>query len=49
MGPEQSNDPEYKAGGSIATDKVTQAGPVEGDDPDKKDTTVIQVGGWAWW
>jgi len=36
VGPERSNDPENKAGGSIATDKVTQAGPVNDDDPDKK-------------
>jgi len=34
--PGRSNDPENKAGGSIATDRVTQAGPVKGDDPDKK-------------
>jgi hypothetical protein len=29
-----SNDPESYAGGSIATGRVTQAGQVEGDDPD---------------
>jgi hypothetical protein len=29
-----SNDLESNAGGSIATDRVTQAGQVEGDDPE---------------
>jgi hypothetical protein len=29
-----SNDPESYAGGSIATGRVTQAGQVEGNDPD---------------
>jgi hypothetical protein len=31
-----SNDPESYTGGSIATDKVSQAGQVKGDDPDKE-------------
>ena len=31
-----SNDPESYAGGSVATGRVTQAGQVKGDDPDKK-------------
>jgi hypothetical protein len=31
-----SNDPESLAGGSIATGRVTRAGQVKDDDPDKK-------------
>jgi hypothetical protein len=34
VGPAGSNDPDSYAGGSIATGRVTQAGQVEGDDPD---------------
>jgi len=32
-----SNDPESSAGGSIAISRVTQAGQVKGDDPDRKE------------
>jgi hypothetical protein len=31
-----SNDPESQASGSIATGRITQAGQVKGDGPDKK-------------
>jgi len=30
------NDPQSSAGGSVATGRVTQAGQVKGDGPDKK-------------
>jgi len=33
-GLEWSNDPESYAGGSVATNRVSHAGQVEGDDPD---------------
>jgi hypothetical protein len=42
-----SNDPESYAGGRVATGRVSLAGQVKGDDPDKKGYTVPQVGGWA--
>ena len=46
-----SNDPESSAGGSIAISRVTQAGQVKGDDPDKKEHPgppgwVLGVGGY---
>ena len=40
------NDPETYAGGSVATGRAFHARHVEGDDPDKKGTLVLQVGGW---
>ena len=43
-----SRDPESNAGGSVATGRGSHAGQVKGDDPDKKDTLVLQAGGWAW-
>jgi hypothetical protein len=43
-----SEDSESYAGGSIATGSGSHAGQVEGDGPDKRDTMVLPVGGWAW-
>jgi hypothetical protein len=43
-----SCDPESYAGGSVAIRKVSHAGQVKGDDPDKKGTLVLQFGGCAW-
>jgi hypothetical protein len=40
-----SNDPESYTGGSIATGRVSQAGQLKGDDPDKERYLVLQVGG----
>ena len=42
-----SNDPESYAGGSVSTGRFSIAGQFEGYDTDKKrDTLVLQVGGW---
>jgi hypothetical protein len=42
-----SYDPESYAGSSIAAGSVSDAGQDKGDDPDKRNTLVLQVGGWA--
>ena len=41
-----SYDPESYAGGSYATGRVSHARQVKGDDQTKRDTLVLQVGGW---
>jgi hypothetical protein len=43
----RSEDPESYDGGSIATGRGSHARQVKGDDPDKRDTLVLLVGGWA--
>jgi hypothetical protein len=40
-----SNDPESYTGGSIATGRVSQAGQVKGDDPDKE--RYLGPAGWG--
>jgi hypothetical protein len=42
-----SNDPESYAGGSIATGRATMPGRSKGMIQTKRDTLVLQVGGWA--
>ena len=42
-----SNDPESYRGGSVAAGRASHAGQVKGDDPEKRDTLVLQVGGWS--
>jgi hypothetical protein len=42
-----SNDPESHAGGSIATGRATHAGQSKGMIQTKRDTLILQVGGWA--
>jgi hypothetical protein len=46
VGLEWSNDPESYAGGSVATGRVSLAGQVKGDDPDKKRYPGLR--GWVW-
>jgi hypothetical protein len=43
-----SNAPESYAGSSIATGRTSHARQVKGDDPRKRDTLGLYVGGWAW-
>ena len=38
------NDPESYAGGSVTTDRVFHARQVKGDDPNKRQTLILQVG-----
>jgi hypothetical protein len=45
--PAWSSDHESYAGGSVATGRASLAGEVKGDDPEKRDTLVPQVGGWV--
>jgi hypothetical protein len=40
-----SKDPEGYGSGSLASGKVSHARQVKGDDPDKKGTPALQVGG----
>jgi hypothetical protein len=42
-----SNDPESYAGGSVATGRASYVRQVKRDDPAKRDSLVLQVGGWA--
>jgi hypothetical protein len=39
---------ESYAGGSVATGRVYHARQIKGDDTDKRDSLVFQVGNWAW-
>jgi hypothetical protein len=43
-----SCDPESYASSFIATGRVTHAGQVKDDDPDKRDTLVLQIPGGHW-
>jgi hypothetical protein len=42
-----SKHPESYVGGNVSTSSVSHAGQVKGDEPDKKDTLVFQVGVWT--
>jgi len=43
-----SNDPDSYACGSVAAGRVSLAGQIKDDDPDKTGYLVLQVGCWAW-
>jgi hypothetical protein len=43
-----SYDPKSYAGGAYATGRASHVRQVKGDDPDKKEYPVLQVGGLAW-
>jgi hypothetical protein len=43
-----SYDSERYAGGSVAAGRVSHAGQVKGDDPDKKEYPDPSGWGWAW-
>jgi hypothetical protein len=45
---EYSRDPEIYAGGSVATGRGTHARQIKDRSQTKRDTLVLQVGGWAW-
>jgi hypothetical protein len=47
MGLAWSCDSESYAGGSVATGRVSHVREVKADDPEKRDTLVLQVGDWA--
>jgi hypothetical protein len=42
-----SNDLENYVSGSVATGRASHAIELTGDDPDKRDTLVLQAGGWG--
>jgi hypothetical protein len=48
VGLASSIDPESHAGCSVATGGAFHVAQVKGDDLDKRDNLVLQVGGWAW-
>jgi hypothetical protein len=48
VGLARSYDPESYANGSVGAGRVSHAGQVKGDDPDKRDTPALQVGDWPW-
>jgi len=48
VGLASSNDTENHAGSSVATGRAFHVAQVKGDDSDKRDNLVLQVGGWAW-
>jgi len=48
VGPVGSNYPESYTGSSISTNTASHAKQVKGDNPDKRDILVLQIGGWSW-